>query len=88
MLQDLQKTHPQHPQPARWLESILSFQLAATFHSVRLISNTKACPSCEIQFVSTSLLAGALPTAICLHAVGQTATSHLVQVFFKCVNAT
>lgn len=40
-------------------EGIFSLQLAATFHSVRLISDAKACPLCEIAVVSALLLAGA-----------------------------
>lgn len=40
-------------------ESIFSLQLAATFHSVRLMSDTEACLSCEIPALVASLLAGA-----------------------------
>lgn len=40
-------------------EGIFSLQLAATFHSVQLISDAKACPLCEIPVLSASLLTGA-----------------------------
>lgn len=61
MLQDLQKTHPERLSCSLVTQRAFFFssQLAATFHSVRLMSDTKACLSCEIPVLVTCLFAGA-----------------------------